>query len=106
MTTASKVLGGVFAAEFLSLGAAEVAAMRERAAHLGYSTAAYRGIGAGEILAAGGVLLGSVRPVIGRTAGAAACHLRNGDGATEIAPATGAALVTAAYVAMSTSESR
>ncbi|MET9030051.1 DoxX family protein [Nocardia sp. NPDC004168] len=111
MKTVAKVLGGVLAAEFLYLGTAKVAAvaaMRERAAHLGYSTTAYRGIGAVELLAAGGVLLGPVRPAIGRAAvaglvllmtGAVASHLRNGDGTTEIAPAAGAAAVATAYVA-------
>ena len=118
MKTVAKVLGGVLAAEFLSLGTAKVAAvasMRERAAHLGYSTTAYRGIGAVEILAASGVLAGLVRPAIGRAAGAGlvllmtgavASHLRNGDGTTEIAPATGTALIAAAYVATVTGGSR
>ncbi|MFB8005137.1 DoxX family protein [Nocardia sp. NPDC056000] len=118
MKTVTKVLGGVLAAEFLSLGTAKVAAvasMRERAAHLGYSTTAYRGIGAVELVAAGGVLLGSVRPAIGRAAGAGlvllmtgavASHLRNGDGTTEIAPAAGTALLAAAYVATLTGGSR
>ncbi|RMI32116.1 DoxX family protein [Nocardia stercoris] len=108
MKTVARVLGGVLAAEFLSLGTAKVASMRERAAHLGYSTTAYRGIGAVELLAAGGVLLGPVRPVIGRAAGvglvvlmtgAVAGHLRNGDGTAGIVPAAGTALVAAAYVA-------
>ncbi|MEU1960500.1 DoxX family protein [Nocardia sp. NPDC019304] len=88
--------------------------MRGRAAHLGYSTTACRGIGAAELLAAGGVLLGPVRPAIGRAAGAGlvllmtgavAGHLRNG-GTVEIAPAADAALVAAAYVATSTGGSR
>ncbi|MTE12807.1 DoxX family protein [Nocardia aurantiaca] len=116
MKTVSKVLAGVLAAEFLSLGAAKLAAvasMRERAEHLGYSTAAYRWIGAVEIAAAGGVLLGPVRPAIGRAAGiglvmlmagAAASHLRNGDGTTEVAPAAGTALAVAAYVLTLTGE--
>ncbi|MGW5517565.1 DoxX family protein [Nocardia africana] len=118
MRTVAKVLGGVLAAEFLSLGTAKVAAvasMRERAAHLGYSTTAYRGIDAVELVAAGGVLLGPVRPAIGRAAGAGlvllmagaiASHLRNGDGTTDIAPAAGTALVAAAYVATLTGGSR
>ncbi|WP_435406572.1 DoxX family protein [Nocardia implantans] len=89
--------------------------MRGRAAHLGYSTTACRGIGAAELLAAGGGLLGPVRPAIGRAAGAGlvllmtgavAGHLRNGSGTIEIAPAADAALVAAAYVATSTGGSR
>lgn len=118
MRPVTKTLGGLLAAESLSLGTAKVAAvasMRERAAHLGYSTTAYRGIGAVEILAASGVLAGLVRPAIGRAAGAGlvllmtvavASLLRNGDGTTEIAPATGTALIAAAYVATVTGGSR
>ncbi|MEU2031197.1 DoxX family protein [Nocardia amamiensis] len=118
MRTVWRVLGGVLAVEFLSLGTAKVAAvasMRERAAHLGYSTTAYRGIGAVELVAAGGVLLGPVRPALGRAAGAGlvllmagavVSHLRNGDGTTDIAPAAGTALVAAAYVATLTGGSR
>ncbi|MEC3953948.1 DoxX family protein [Nocardia sp. CDC153] len=111
MKTVPKVLTGVLAAEFLSLGAAKVAAvapMRERAAHLGYSTTAYRGIGAIELLAAGGLLLGLRRPALGRAAGAGlvllmagavASHLRNGDGAADLVPAALTAVSAAAYVA-------
>ncbi|UGT44912.1 DoxX family protein [Nocardia yamanashiensis] len=118
MKTVTKVLGGVLAAEFLALGTAKVAgvaSMRERAAHLGYSTTAYRGIGAVELVAAGGLLLGPIRPAIGRAAGAGlvlmmtgavASHLRNRDSATEIAPAAATALAAAAYVATFTGGSR
>ncbi|WP_433622028.1 DoxX family protein [Nocardia sp. CA-120079] len=110
MKIASTVLAGLLAAEFLSFGAAKLAAvasMRKRAEHLGYSTTAYRGIGAVEIVAAGGVLLGLARPSIGMAAGtglvllmsgAIASHLRNGDGVAEIAPAAGTGLISFAYV--------
>ncbi len=82
--------------------------MRTRAEHLGYSTAAYRGIGAIEIAAAGGILMGGTRPSTGMAAGtgpvlsmsgAVAGHLRRGDGIPEIAPAAGTALVAAMYTA-------
>lgn len=110
MKIVSTVLAGVLAAEFLSFGAAKLAAvasMRTRAEHLGYSAAIYRGIGALEITAAGGVLLGLARPSIGVAAGAGlvllmagavASHLRTGDSTAEIAPAVATALVAAAYV--------
>jgi hypothetical protein len=117
MKTVRTVLARALAAEFLTLGAAKVAAaapMRERARHLGYSTAAYRGIGAIEIAAAAGVLLGPVRPALGRSAGAGlmllmagalASHLRNGDGAADLAPAAVTAVAAAAYVVTVAGES-
>ncbi|WP_228824367.1 DoxX family protein [Nocardia blacklockiae] len=104
------VLAGLLAAEFASLGAGKllaVASMRRRAERLGYSTAAYRGIGAVEAAAAGGVLLGLAFPSIGVAAGsglvllmagAIAAHLRNNDGPTEIAPAAVSAVVAVTYV--------
>ncbi|MGW4714187.1 DoxX family protein [Nocardia sp. NPDC004260] len=110
MKIASTVLAGILAAEFLSFGTAKlaaVAAMRKRAEHLGYSMDSYRGIGAVEIVAAGGVVLGLVRPSIGMAAGtglvllmagAIVSHLRNGDGVAEIAPAAGSGLAAVAYV--------
>ncbi|QLY28109.1 DoxX family protein [Nocardia huaxiensis] len=111
MKVASMVLAGLLAAEFASFGAGKLlalASMRKRAEQLGYSTAAYRGIGALEVAAAGGVLLGLAYPVIGVAAGgglvllmagAIASHLRNHDGPKEIAPAAVSAVVSAVYVA-------
>lgn len=111
MKIVSMVLAGVLAAEFVSFGAAKLMAvesMRKRAAHVGYSTAAYRRIGAVEVAAGGGVLLGFVYPAIGVAAGsglvllltaAIATHLRKGDGPVEIAPAAVSAVVAVAYVA-------
>ncbi|WP_431969903.1 DoxX family protein [Nocardia sp. bgisy134] len=110
MTIVSTVLAGLLAAEFLFFGAAKLLAlapMRERAEHLGFTTTAYRGIGALEIAAAGGVLLGFVLPWTGIAAGtgltllmagAVVTHLRNGDGVPEIAPAAATALVAVGYV--------
>ncbi|WP_327098541.1 DoxX family protein [Nocardia vinacea] len=111
MKVVSMVLAGVLAAEFVSFGTAKLAAvasMRKRAAHFGYSTAAYRGIGALEIAAAGGVLIGLTHPPIGVAAGiglallmagAVAAHVRNGDGVPEFAPAAGTGLVALGYLA-------
>lgn len=110
MRIAPMVLAGVLASEFASFGAGKlpaVASMRRRAEQLGYSTAAYRGIGAVEVAAAGGVLLGHVYPSIGVAAGgglvllmagAIASHLRNNDGPKEIAPAAVSAVVAVTYV--------
>jgi hypothetical protein len=110
MKTVSTVLAGVLAAQFLSLGAAKLAAiapMRTRAEHLGYTVAAYRDIGALELAAAAGVLIGLTRPAIGVAAGtgltllmagAAATHARNGDGAPEIAPAAVTGVLSLAYI--------
>ncbi|MGW2661638.1 DoxX family protein [Nocardia tengchongensis] len=103
------VLAGVLTAEFLAFGAAKlmaIAPMRKRAEHLGYTTAVYRGIGAVEIAAAGGVLLGLAYPPIGVAAGtgltllmggAVASHVRNGDGVQLFAPAVGTGLASFAY---------
>lgn len=111
MKIASIVLAAVLAAEFASFGTAKLvaaASMRKRAAHLGYSTAAYQGIGALEIAAAGGVLVGLTRPPIGVAAGiglvllmagAVVVHVRNGDGMAELAPAAGTGLVALGYLA-------
>ncbi|NKY88504.1 DoxX family protein [Nocardia veterana] len=92
---------------------AAVASMRERPAHLGYSTTALRGIGAVELLAAGGVLLGPSRPAIGRAAGAGllllmagavAGHLRNRDRTVDLGSAAPTGVFAAAYVATEVGE--
>ena len=84
---------------FTMLGLAKVvgaAGMPARAAHVGFTSAAYKRIGALELLAALGLLLGLLEAWIGLTAavgllllltGACISHLRNGDGPREIAPA-------------------
>ena len=84
---------------FSMLGLAKVAGtagMPARAAHLGFNSAAYQRIGALELLAALGLLLGLVEARIGLAAavglvllmtGACVTHLRNGDGPREITPA-------------------
>ncbi|MFE3188423.1 DoxX family protein [Nocardia sp. NPDC059240] len=109
MKVVSTVLAGALTAEFLAFGAAKlfaIAPMRERAEHLDYTTTAYRGIGAVEIVAAGGVLAGLAFPSIGMAAGtgltllmggAVASHVRNGDGVQLFAPAVGSGLASLAY---------
>ncbi|OIJ27478.1 DoxX family protein [Nocardioides luteus] len=93
------VLTVALAAVFTALGAAKllaVPAMVQRAAHVGFGVAAYRGIGALEIAGAAGLLLGTVSRSIPIAAaiglllllgGAAIVHFRAGDGAKEAAPA-------------------
>ncbi|MBF6136966.1 DoxX family protein [Nocardia otitidiscaviarum] len=105
------VAAGLLAVEFAAFGAAKllaVASMRERAAHLGFSSAAYRGIGAVEIAGAAGVALGLVWPAVGAAAGiglvglmigAVVSHIRNGDGLAQFAPAVGTGLVALGYLA-------
>ena len=95
---------------FAALGALKILAlrpMRVRAAHLGFSVAAYRAIGTLEIAGAAGVLLGIAVPVIGglagaglllMLAGAVLAHLRNGDSLRHLVPALVAGLLVAAYL--------
>lgn len=96
---------------FVSAGAAKVLAvpaMRERAAHVGFSVAAYRAIGVLELAAALGVLAALVWWPIGVAAaaglillmaGAAIVHARTGDPLPQLAPAVVAGLICAAYLA-------
>jgi len=98
------------AAAFFALGSAKVLALtplRARAAHLGFSTDAYRAIGALEIAGAAGVLLGLAVPALGALAavglllllaGAVVAHLRNGDNPRLLAPALLAGLLVAVYL--------
>ncbi|MVU80681.1 invasion protein [Nocardia sp. ET3-3] len=104
------VLAGVLAAEFLTFGAAKllaVPAMRERAGHLGFSTAFYRGIGVLEIAGGSGALIGLARPRVGAAAGiglgslmtgAGLAHRRNHDDVAALAPAVGTGLLVGAYL--------
>ena len=97
---------------FTMLGLAKVAGaagMLARAAHVGLNSAAYRRIGALELLAALGLLLGLVEPWIGLAAavglvllmtGACVTHLRNGDGPREIAPAVVMTAVLVSYLGL------
>ena len=103
-------LTAIVAAVFLALGSAKVVAvapMRARAAHLGYSTASYRVIGALEIAGATGVVLGLIAPPLGALAGAGLllllggavlAHLRHRDHPSQLVPAFAASLLVAAYL--------
>ncbi len=82
--------------------------MRARAAHVGFSVAAYRRIGVLEVAGAIGLPLGLVQPLLGALAGvglllllagAVVAHLRNGDGPREVAPAVVCALLVTGYLA-------
>lgn len=73
-----------------------LAPMRARAAHLQFSTRAFRMVGAAEVAATTGLLAGRRRPGLGVASGAAASalmvgacitHLRRGDGLSAIVPA-------------------
>ena len=106
------LLSGLLVIGFVSLGAAKVLAtpsMRQRAARLGFTAAAYRRIGALELLGAAGVLIGLVEPVIGALAaaglllllaGALSAHARHRDNLREAAPAVLFSLVDAAYLGL------
>jgi hypothetical protein len=97
----------VLAIAFGAAGAAKVAAiaeMRRRADHLGYSVTSFRVIGALELAGVAGLLVGLAVPTLTIAAaaglacmmlGAAASHLRAGDGPADAAPAVvlGAATV-------------
>jgi hypothetical protein len=97
---------------FVALGSAKLAAvpaMRARAEHVGFTVDAYRRIGALEILAVIGILVGVVVPVIGALAatglvlllgGAVVTHLRNGDAVREVAPAVVLGVVAAVYAVL------
>ncbi|MFJ2756412.1 DoxX family protein [Nocardioides sp. NPDC087217] len=93
------ILTVALAAVFAALGAAKLLAlpaMAQRAAHVGFGVAAYRGIGALEIAGAAGLLLGAVSTLIPVAAtiglllllgGATIVHFRAGDGIKEAVPA-------------------
>ena len=108
---ATLVLAAVLVVAFGLAGSAKLAAvpaMRARAQHVGLGVDAYRRIGALEILAVLGILVGAAVPVIGvlaatglvlLLAGAVIAHLRSGDGIRELAPALVLGAVAVAFVA-------
>ncbi len=108
---ATPILAAVLVVAFGLAGSAKLAAvpaMRARAEHVGLGVDAYRRIGALEILAVLGILVGAAVPVIGVLAatglvlllgGAVIAHLRNGDGIRELAPALVLGAVAVAFVA-------
>ena len=108
---ASIALAALVAVIFTALGAMKILAvppMQARAAHAGFSVAAYRRIGVLEVAGAAGVLAGLIRPLLGGLAGvglllllagAMVTHLRNHDGPREVAPAVVSAALVAGYLA-------
>jgi hypothetical protein len=110
--SSTTVLAALLVAAFALLGAAKLAAspaMRSRAEHVGFSVAAYRRIGALELLGVAGLLAGAALPAVGALAGlglllllggAVTTHLRNGDGPKEIAPAVVLGAVAVGYVVL------
>ena len=105
------ILAIALATVFAALGAAKVLAvpaMQARAAHVGFSVEAYRGIGALELTGAVGLLAGMAVPALQAAAsvglllllvGAMAAHLRAGDG-KGAAPALVLAILVAALLAL------
>ncbi|MFB7504691.1 DoxX family protein [Streptomyces broussonetiae] len=97
---------------FALLGTAKILAlgpMPELAAHAGFTTAAYRVIGALELAGALGVALGPVVPLCGGLAGsgllvllagAVATHVRKGDGVRKLVPAVACAALVAWYLVL------
>jgi hypothetical protein len=106
----TSILAGLLVVAFAVLGSAKLAAvpaMRARAEHAGFSVAAYRRIGALEVLAVAGLIIGAFVPAVGALAagglilllgGALVVHLRTGDGVRETAPALVLGLVSLAFL--------
>jgi len=107
----SIALAALVAVIFTALGAMKILAvppMQARAAHVGFSVAAYRRIGVLEVAGAVGVLAGLIRPLLGGLAGvglllllagAMVTHVRNHDGPREVAPAVVCVVLVAGYLA-------
>ncbi|MGW1894060.1 DoxX family protein [Streptomyces sp. NPDC002004] len=97
---------------FALLGVAKILAlgpMPELAAHAGFTTTAYRVIGALELAAAVGVALGPVVPLCGGMAalgllmllaGAVTTHVRKGDELPKLVPAVACAALVAWYLVL------
>lgn len=107
---AMTVLAALIVLQAVLLGGAKVLQtepMRERAAHVGFTPSAYSRIGALELLAAAGVVIGiAVHPIgvlaaVGLLlllAGAIIAHLRSGDRVAQLVPALVVAALTTAYL--------
>ncbi|WP_454194383.1 DoxX family protein [Nocardia sp. Marseille-Q1738] len=110
MNIASIVLAVLLAVFFLLVGVSKVLAvgpMRERAAHAGFSVSTYRKVGALEIAAALGLLVGIVWWPIGAAAGvglvllmtgAVVVHRRTGDALPQFTPAVITGLIVVGYL--------
>ena len=104
------VLAVLIVAQAVLLGGAKVAQtapMRERAAHVGFTSGAYSRIGVLELLGAAGIAIGVVVPPIGVLAaigllvlltGAVVAHIRAGDRPVAIAPALVVAALVVGYL--------
>ncbi|MCL7425413.1 DoxX family protein [Streptomyces sp. YS415] len=109
MTAAQLTLAVALSVVLLPLGLAKITArpvMRRAAAHLGMSPGVYRMVGALELAAAVGLLLGPVSAPLGLAAAtgltllmaaAAAIHLRHGDPPARALPAAVVGLAAVAY---------
>jgi hypothetical protein len=114
----TSILAGLLVVAFAVLGSAKLAAvpaMRARAEHAGFTVAAYRRIGALEVLAVVGLIIGAFVPAIGALAaaglimllgGALVVHLRAGDSVREIAPALVLGSVSLAFLLLVVAELR
>lgn len=110
MSTTAIVLAVLLAGIFLLLGSAKLAAvpaMRQAAAHVGMTTTHYRLLGALEVAAAAGLLLGLRITALGAAtsvglillmAGAVVVHLRSGDPAPRCLPAVIAGALAGAHL--------
>jgi DoxX-like family len=108
--TALSIVAALLVTVLAVLGLAKVFAVprfRELASDLGFTPTDYRRIGALELAAAAGLVVGSLVPAIGGLAaagvllllgGALAVHVRNGDGPKKLAPAAVTAALTIAYL--------
>lgn len=96
---ATTILASILAATFFAFGMAKLLAvpsMRARAAHVGFSTDAYRWIGLLEVAGAAGLLIGAASPLLRALAalgllmllaGAVLTHSRVKDGIKDMVPA-------------------
>ncbi|TVZ92443.1 DoxX family protein [Streptomyces sp. BK340] len=110
MSTTAIVLAVLLAGIFLLLGSAKLAAvpaMRQAAAHVGMTATHYRLLGALEVAAAAGLLLGLRISALGAAAsiglillmaGAVVVHLRSGDPAARCLPAVIAGALAGAHL--------
>jgi hypothetical protein len=115
---ATQVLAAGLVLAFGVLGSAKLAAvpaMQARARHVGFSIAAYRRIGALEVLGAAGFVAGMAYAPIAVAAGAGlvlllagavVTHLRNGDGLREVAPAVVLGLLASTFVVLTVGSMR
>ena len=108
--TTTHLLTGLLVLVCVFLGSAKVLAvpaMRERAAHVGFTVDQYRVLGVLELAAAAGLVIGLAAPTLGTLAacglllllgGAFASHLRAGDRVPGLAPALLVGVLTAGYL--------